>query len=265
MIEINQQFMVVTGANRGLGLETCRQLAGRGIRVMLTSRNAAQGRAAADRLRGQGLAVRHQPLDVIDPASVAALADTLRREGGRIDALVNNAGIALEGFDADVARRTLAVNCFGAMAVTDQLRPLLAPNGRIVMVSSAMGQTDGLPPALRDRLLDPALTRDDLVELLNRFVRDVEAGLHLERGWPANAYRISKVGLNAFTRILARELAGSAVRVNAVSPGWVRTAMGGPGATRTVEEGARGIAWAALMGPDGPTGGFFRDGQPIPW
>jgi NAD(P)-dependent dehydrogenase (short-subunit alcohol dehydrogenase family) len=265
MTKSSQQLAIVTGANRGLGLETCRQLSGRGLRVVLASRDAAQGRAAADRLRNQGLAVRHHPLDVTDPASVAALADTLRREGGRIDALVNNAGVALEGFDADVARRTLAVNCFGAMAVTGRLFPLLAPNGRIVMVSSAMGQTDGLPPALRDRFLDPALARDGLVELLNRFVRDVEAGRHLERGWPANAYRISKVGLNAFTRILARELAASAVRVNAVSPGWVRTAMGGPGATRTVEEGARGIAWAALVEPDGPTGGFFRDGQPISW
>lgn len=265
MVEVSQQLAVVTGANRGLGLETCRQLAQRGFQVVLASRDAAQGQAAAERLRSQGLAVRHHPLDVIDPVGVAALADALRREGGRIDALVNNAGVALEGFDADVARRTLAVNCFGAMAVTDRLLPLLAPHGRIVMVSSAMGQTDGLPPALRDRFLDPDLTRDGLVELLNGFVRDVEAGRRLERGWPANAYRISKVGLNAFTRILARELVASAVRVNAVSPGWVRTALGGPGATRTVEEGARGIVWAALVGPDGPTGGFFRDGQPIPW
>lgn len=265
MVEISQQLAVVTGGNRGLGLEICRQLAQHGIRVVLTSRVVAQGRAAADRLRSQGLVVRYYPLDVIDPASVAALAATLRREGGRIDALVNNAGVALEGFDADVARRTLAVNCFGVMAVTDQLLSLLSPHGRVVMVSSAMGQLDGLPTALRDRFLDPALTRDGLVDLLNRFVRDVEAGRHLERGWPVNAYRISKVGLNAFTRILTRELTGSAVRVNAVSPGWVRTAMGGPGATRTVEEGARGIVWAALLEPDGPTGGFFRDGLPLPW
>ena len=265
MVEVSQQLAVVTGANRGLGLETCRQLAQRGLQVILTSRAVAQGQAAVDQLRGQGLAVHHQPLDVTDPASAAALADSLRQEGRRIDALVNNAGIALEGFDADVARRTLAVNCFGVMTVVDHLRPWLAPHGRIVMVSSAMGQTDGLPPALQDRFLDPALTRDGLMDLLNCFVRDVEADRHLERGWPANAYRISKVGLNAFTRILARELTGLAVRVNAVSPGWVRTAMGGPGATRTVEEGARGIVWAALVGPDGPTGGFFRDGQPIPW
>ena len=265
MVEISQQVAVITGANRGLGLETCRQLAQRGLRVVLTSRDAAEGQAAANRLRGQGLAVRYHPLDVTDPASVAALADTLRREGGRIDALVNNAGVALEGFDADVARRTLAVNCFGVMSVTDRLLPLLAPHGRIVMVSSAMGQLDGLPTALRDQFLDPTLTRDGLMDLLNLFVRDVEAGRYLERGWPANAYRISKVGLNALTRILARELATSAMRINAVSPGWVRTAMGGPGATRTVEEGARGIVWAALVGLDGPTGGFFRDGQTIPW
>ncbi len=232
MIETSQQLAVVTGANRGLGLETCRQLARRGLQVVLTSRDTAEGQAATDRLRSQGLAMRYHPLDVIDPASVAALADTLRLEGRHIDALVNNAGVALEGFDAEVVRCTLAVNHFGAMAVTDQLLPLLAPHGRIVMVSSAMGQTEGLPPALRDQFLDPALTRDDLVDLLNHFIRDVEASRHLERGWPANAYRISKVRLNAFTRILARELAASAVRVNAVSPGWVRTAMGGPGATR---------------------------------
>ena len=113
MIETSQQLAVVTGANRGLGLETCRQLAGRGVRVVLTSRSAAQGRAAADRLQSQGLAVGYHPLDVTDPASVAALADTLRREGRCIDALVNNAGVALEGFDAEVVRRTLAVNYFG--------------------------------------------------------------------------------------------------------------------------------------------------------
>ena len=265
MVEVSQQLAVVTGANRGLGLETCRQLAQRGLQVILTSRDAAEGQAVVDPLRSQGLAVRHHPLDVTDPASAAALADTLRREGGRIEALVNNAGIALEGFDANAARRTLAVNCFGVMTVVDHLLPWLVPHGCIVMVSSAMGQTDGLPAALRDRFLDPALTRDGLVDLLNCFVRDVEADRHLERGWPANAYRISKVGLNAFTRILARELTGLAVRVNAVSPGWVRTAMGGPGATRTVEEGASGIVWAALLGNDGPTGGFFRDGLPIPW
>ena len=257
-------LMVVTGASRGLGLETCRQLAERGVEVLLTGRDSAGGRAA-DALRDRGLAVRDHPLDVADPASVAALAEHLRRDGRPLDALINNAGVALEGFNVEVAHRTLAVNTFGAVEVTDRLSPLLAPRGRIVMVSSGMGQLEGLPERLRERFLDPALTREGLTALLDEFVRDVTAGQHLERGWPANAYRVSKIGLNAYTRLLARELSGSTVRVDAVSPGWVRTAMGGPNAARTVEEGAEGIVWAALSGPDGPGGGFFRDGLPIPW
>jgi NAD(P)-dependent dehydrogenase (short-subunit alcohol dehydrogenase family) len=109
------------------------------------------------------------------------------------------------------------------------------------------------------------MTRDDLAKLLHRFVCDVEVDRHLERSWPANAYRISKVGLNAFTRLLARELAASAVRVNVVCPGWVRTDMAGRGVTHIVEEGPSGTVWAALMENNGPTGGFFRDGYPIPW
>lgn len=265
MPDSHSPFIVVTGANRGLGLETCRQLAERGVEILLTGRSADQCQAAADALRARGLAARDHPLDVADPASVAALAEYLRRDGRPLDALINNAGIALEGFDAEVARRTLAVNTFGAMGVTDRALPLLAPGGRIVMVSSGMGQLEGLPDALKARFLDPALTREGLTALLAGFIDDVAAGRHLDRGWPANAYRVSKIGLNAYTRLLARELTGSPVRANAVSPGWVRTAMGGPSAPRAVEEGARGIVWAALLGPDGPSGGFFRDGAPISW
>jgi NAD(P)-dependent dehydrogenase (short-subunit alcohol dehydrogenase family) len=118
---------------------------------------------------------------------------------------------------------------------------------------------------LQAEFLDPTLTRARLMDLLHRFVRDVEASQHLQHGWPRNAYRISKVGLNAFTRLLARELAPTAIRVNAVCPGWVRTDMGGRNAPRSVEEGARGIVWAALLGEEGPSGGFFRDGRPISW
>lgn len=265
MLELTQPIAVVTGANRGLGLETGRQLAQRGLHVVLTSRDPAQGQRAADPLRAQGLEVVSRPLEVTDRASVTSLAETLRQEFGQLDVLINNAGIALEGFNAEVARRTLAVNCFGVITVVDHLLPLLSPHGRIVMVSSGMGQVAGLTPALQTKFLDPAMTRARLVELMHTFVRDVEAGQHTQRGWPSNAYRISKAGLNAFTRLLARELAPTAIRVNAVCPGWVRTDMGGRGATRSVEEGASGIVWAALLGEDGPTGGFFRDQQPIPW
>ena len=179
--------------------------------------------------------------------------------------LINNVGIALEGFSADVARRTLAVNCFGVMTVVDHLLPVLSPHGRIVMVSSGMGQVAGLSPALQAEFLDPALTRAWLIDLLQTFVREVETGQYTQHGWPGNAYRISKIGLNAFTRLLARELAPTAIRVNAVCPGWVRTDMGGRNAPRSVEEGARSIVWAALLGEDGPSGRFFLDGRPIAW
>ncbi|MFO1429829.1 MAG: SDR family oxidoreductase [Candidatus Competibacteraceae bacterium] len=265
MTALTPPVAVITGGNRGLGLETGRQLAQRGLSVVLTSRDPVQGQRAADRLRAQGLTVISHPLEVTEPASVAALADTLRQEFGRIEVLINNAGIALEGFNAEVARRTLAVNCFGVITVVDHLLPLLSSHGRIVMVSSGMGQVAGLPPALQAEFLDPTLTRTRLVNLLQRFVRDVETGRYTQHGWPGNAYRISKVGLNAFTRLLAGELASTAIRVNAVCPGWVRTELGGRNAPRSVEEGARGIVWAALLGEDGPSGGFFRDGQPISW
>jgi len=265
MVENNPPCAVVTGANRGLGLETCRQLAQRGMRVVLTSRDATKGQRAADQLHAQGLEVVYRSLEVTDRASVASLAEILRQEFGPLEVLINNAGIALDGFDAEVARRTLAVNCLGVITVVDHLLPLLSPHGRIVMVSSGMGQVAGLTPELQAKFLDPAMTRERLMDLLHTFVRDVEAGQHTQRGWPSNAYRISKAGLNAFTRLLAREMAPTAIRINAVCPGWVRTDMGGRDATRSVEEGARGIVWAALLTEDGPTGGFFRDGRPIPW
>ena len=249
---------LVTGASRGLGLETVRQLAERGLAVILTSRTAT-GEAAARRL-----GARWEPLDVGDAGSVTALADRLACDGVRVDVLVNNAGISMKGFDDHVARGTLAVNFFGPLRVTEALLPRIPDGGNIVMVSSGMGELSVYPEPLQRRFLAPALTRPALVELMTSFVRDVEAGRHAEAGWPSSAYRVSKAGLNALTRILARELAGRRIRVNAVCPGWVRTDMGGPNAARSLEQGAASIVWAAAS-EDGPTGGFFRDGKPIPW
>jgi NAD(P)-dependent dehydrogenase (short-subunit alcohol dehydrogenase family) len=112
-------------------------------------------------------------------------------------------------------------------------------------------------------LLSPAMNRDGLVELMNSFVDDVKNGRHRQAGWPESAYRVSKPGLNALTRLLAAELAGRGIRVNAVCPGWVRTDMGGQHASRTVEDGAASFMSAALLGEDGPTSGFYRDGKVI--
>jgi NAD(P)-dependent dehydrogenase (short-subunit alcohol dehydrogenase family) len=265
MSEANRTALV-TGANRGLGLETCRQLAGHGFRVLLASRGEGEGRAAAARLAASdGARVEHRVLDVTDAASVAALAGQLSRDGTRLDVLVNNAGIALSGFDADIVRRTLAVNFFGALDVTDALLPSVRDGGSVVMVSSGMGELSVVAPALRQRLLDPGLGRDGLVEMMRSFPGDVERGSHAGAGWPSSAYRVSKVGMNALVRVLAPALALRRIRVNAVCPGWVRTDLGGPNASRGVEQGAASIVWVATLGEDGPTGGFFRDGRAIPW
>lgn len=259
------ELAVVTGANRGIGLATCRQLAARQMRVVLASRDPERGRRAAEQLAIEGLGVVALQLDVGSALSVEKFARQMAERYGRIDVLVNNAGVALDGFNADVARRTLVANFFGALHVTEALSPLIATGGRIVMVSSGVGQLDGFSDALRRKLESPHLDRGELATLMQSFVNDVRAGRHRERGWPSSAYKVSKAGLNALTRVFARELAGRGILVNAVCPGWVRSDMGGKSAARSVEEGASGIVWAATLRPDGPSGGFFRDGEPIPW
>jgi len=230
---------VVTGAYRGLGLETCRQLAERGYRVVLTARREVEGAAAAARLADRGLDVRFRALDITDAASVQRLRDNLRDELSRIDCLVNNAGIfpdpapgseasGIFQADLDTVRRGLETNTLGALRVCQALIPLMEGNGRVVNVSSGMGQLS-------------------------------------EMNGCCPGYRLSKTALNAVTRILADELLGTGVKVNAVCPGWVRTDMGGSDATLSVEEGARGIVWAATLPDDGPSGGFFRHGETIAW
>jgi NAD(P)-dependent dehydrogenase (short-subunit alcohol dehydrogenase family) len=234
------RIAVVTGGNRGMGLETCRQLAGRGARVVLTSRDPAKGAAAAGRLRDAGLDVHHHQLDVADDDSIRRLAEFVRSEFGRLDILVNNAGIvrgrdeprerAMRPFDASPAglRAVLATNLIGPFLLCQALIPLMRAGGRVVNVSSGMGQL-------------------------------------IDMGADFPAYRISKAGLNALTRILASELEGTGIKVNAACPGWVRTDMGGAGATRSVEEGVATAIWLATLPDDGPSGGLFRDKKPIPW
>jgi NAD(P)-dependent dehydrogenase (short-subunit alcohol dehydrogenase family) len=262
MATADHRTALVTGANRGLGLETAKELLGRGLRVILTSRGD-DGARLADELAAKGLRAEHRPLDVSDPESARALAESLERDAVALDVLVNNAGIALDGFNLEVARKTLDVNFFGALRVTDALLPLLTGGAAIVMVSSGMGELSAFSEPLRKRFLDPALSREALGALMQAFLRDVKERRHRETGFPSSAYRVSKAGLNALTRVLSRELSGRKIRVNAVCPGWVRTDMGGAGATRSIERGAASILWAtAAMGP---TGGFFRDGKPIDW
>jgi NAD(P)-dependent dehydrogenase (short-subunit alcohol dehydrogenase family) len=229
----NGRVALVSGGNRGIGLEICRQLAGRGIAVILGSRDEEGGKEAAENLPGN--VVAHQ-LDVTDDESVDRLASSVEEEFGRLDILVNNAGISNDdgrrGVDADLyrVREALETNLLGAWRLCGIAIPLMQRNdyGRIVNISTGLA-------ALED----------------------------MGGGWPG--YRVSKTALNALTRILASELRGSGILVNSVCPGWVQTEMGGSGAPRPVEEGADTPVWAATLPKGGPTGGFFRDRRPIPW
>jgi carbonyl reductase 1 len=222
------------------------------------SRDPAAGRAVADAIGGRASA-----LDVTSRASIDGLVDPLER----VDVLVNNAGIALDGFDAEVARRTIEVNFLGAMHLTDALLPKMAAGARIVMVSSGMGELSRFGDRVRRCFADPELTRDALVTFVDSFVLDVQGGMHEARGWPSSAYSVSKGALNALTQVLARELAGDPrrIRVNAACPGWVATRMGGRSAPHTPAEGADTAVWLATEAPDDLTGRFFRDRRVIPY
>jgi NAD(P)-dependent dehydrogenase (short-subunit alcohol dehydrogenase family) len=231
-----RRIAAITGANRGIGLEICRQLARKGAHVILTSRDEAKGRAACEGLAAEGLDISYHPLDVTDPTSVQRLADFVRREHGGLDILVNNAGIGIDDqaslLDADlgVIRSTLDTNLYGPLLLCQALVPHMKQRGygRVVNLSSGMGQLS-------------------------------------EMGSGSPAYRISKTALNALTRILAAELRGTNVLVNAMCPGWVRTDMGGPSAPRSVEQGADTAVWLATLPDTGPQGGYFRDREAIPW
>jgi len=261
---------VVTGANRGLGLETAKALAQRGYRVWLTGRDASSIARATASLQAQGLDVQSALLDVADPTTIREFSERMAAEP-EISALVNNAGVnnagaSLQGLDAKLAATTLDNNYRGAVRVTDALWSRLAPDARIVMVSSGMGELSSFSPELRLRLLATTLNRAQIEEIAEEFVSAVARGSHARAGFPSNAYSVSKALLNAFTRVLAQQLASSARRVNAVCPGWVKTRMGGDSAPRTVEQGASGIVWAAtLRESSAENGGFFRDAKAIAW
>jgi len=235
---MDKRIAVVTGGNRGIGLEIARQLARQpGIRVVLTAREEAKARAAAKKLRDEGLEVDSHPLDVTSEMSVKTFAGWLESACKRCDILVNNAGVMLDPRGSRVLdsklvtwRDTLETNLIGPLLLAQALVPLLKRNGygRIVNVSSGQGQLSDM-------------------------------------GVGTPAYRVSKTALNALTRTLAAELKGSGILVNSMCPGWVRTDMGGAGAPRTVEQGADTAVWLATLPDDGPSGGFFRDRRPIPW
>lgn len=254
---------LVTGANRGLGLETCIQLRERGFRVILTSRDEGKGIQASRKLDPEGKEVLYHPLDITDHGSISALASDLPHLASRLDFLINNAGIGSWGSDRRQAVRTVETNYFGSRNVTDAIVPFIANGGRVVMVSSGLGELSHLGRELRARFADSSLTRSKLDALVASYLSAVEAGEAKAAGWPSG-YSVSKVALNAHTRILNRELLSRKIRVNAVCPGWVRTDMGGHGAPRSIPVGARSIVLAATL-PGDAVSEFSRDGKKIAW
>lgn len=256
-----QRIGLVTGANRGIGFEICRQLAAKGISVILTSRQKASGEEAVRKLKTEGGKIFYHQLDVTDPKSIDNIYDWVKSEFGRLDILVNNAGIFLDKSSSepsgrsstsqagqipdsdldekinsllktplDRIRKTLETNTFGPIQMIQKFVPLMKTHGygRIVNLSSGMGQLSDM----------------------NGY-------------WPG--YRISKTALNSVTKIASCELEGTGVLVNSACPGWVKTDMGGEGAELSVSEGADTPVWLATLPEDGPTGGFFRERKRIEW
>lgn len=230
-----KKIALVTGANRGLGFETCKQLSQLGITVLLTSRDPTKGEVAAKQLIDKGLDVIFYQLDVSDRSNIKDIFTKIENQFGRLDILINNAAILYDkdqstmNADLELVNKALTTNLFGPWLLCQAFVPLMEKNGygRIVNVSSGA------------------------------------ASMHyMEGGIPA--YGISKVALNALTRKLASELGRKNVLVNSVDPGWVATDMGGHGG-RSIEDGCRGIVWAATLPNNGPSGGFFHDEEPELW
>lgn len=241
-----KKVALISGANKGIGFETARQLGKQGITVLVGARDFSKGEAAAAQLKKEGIEAQAIQFDVINPADIKSAVDKVEKQFGKLDILINNAGIMLEGIGGnnsstvseEILRKTFDTNFFSAISVTRAFLPLLKKSeaGRIVNVSSILG----------------SLT------------------LHATEGSPiyeakALAYDASKTALNAFTVHLAHELKGTKIKVNSAHPGWVKTDMGTDAAPMDVVDGAKTEVELATLGPDGPTGGYFHLGEAISW
>jgi NAD(P)-dependent dehydrogenase (short-subunit alcohol dehydrogenase family) len=236
--ENGQPVALVTGGNRGLGLEFARQLAQQDVIVVIGSRRTSEGKKAQQLLKDEGLNVVTLPLDVTDSQSIATAEQSIAEQFGKLDMLINNAGILPDAdseatpttVDPDTVLEIFKTNTLGPLRVCQAMIPLLkqSPAATIINVSSGLG----------------SLTE-------------------MEGGYPG--YRISKAALNAVTRILAAELSGTSVLVHSICPGWVQTDMGGPNATRTPKESVAGVLPLLLKPHPELNGLFLRDGKPIPW
>ncbi|KAM5280897.1 carbonyl reductase [NADPH] 1 [Ctenodactylus gundi] len=274
----SKRVALVTGANKGIGFATARELCRRfSGDVVLAARDEARGRAAVRQLQAEGLSPRFHQLDIDDLRSIRAVRDFLRREYGGLDVLVNNAGIAFKMADPTPfpiqAEVTMKTNFFGTRDVCTELLPLMRPQGRVVNVSSmiSLSALKQCSPELQQKFRSETITEEQLVGLMNKFVEDTKNGVHQKEGWPNTAYGVTKIGVTVLSRIQARQIneqrKGDKILLNACCPGWVRTDMAGPSATKSPEEGAETPVYLALLPPDaeGPHGEFVQEKQVKQW
>jgi NAD(P)-dependent dehydrogenase (short-subunit alcohol dehydrogenase family) len=232
----DSKLAIVTGANRGIGFETCRQLSRLGITTILTSREVTKGEKAVDSLLKDGGELLYHKLDVADAESVFQLKAYVEENFKRCDILVNNAGVFLDrgvsilDLPEVTLQNTLDINFKGALKMCQEFLPLMQESGygRIVNVSSSMGSISSM-------------------------------------GAGSAAYKLSKLMMNGMTRILAAEINQRDIKINTMAPGWVRSDMGGSNAPRSLSQGADTITWLATLPEDGPSGGFFEDRKPTAW
>ncbi|KAH1085835.1 hypothetical protein GYH30_017679 [Glycine max] len=291
MGETTERYAVVTGANKGIGLEIVRQLASAGIKVVLTARNEERGIQALQTLKDSGLShlVLFHQVDVADATSVASLADFIKSKFGKLDILVNNAGIlgaVIKDTDSftsfllkrgaapeedgtkaitqsyELAEECLQINYYGAKTTVESLLPLLqlSDSPRIVNVSSTMGQLERLPKGswAREVFSDAnIITEEKVDEILKKFLRDFQEGSLESNGWPRHlgAYIVSKAAMNAYTRILAKKYPSFCI--NSVCPGYVKTDITSNTGLLTVEEGAASPVRLALLPNGSPSGLFY--------
>ena len=244
MSKSDTKVALVTGANKGIGFEIARQLGQKKITVLAGARDPDRGTAAGERLQSEGLDAHFILVDVVRATSIEAAIGKIKDDFGRLDILVNNAGIQIDTqsgilqLDPIVFQNTLETNAFGPLLLAQAAVRLMEANqyGRIVNMASTLGSLA--------EIASPDSPYDAI---------------------PAPAYRLSKTLLNGITVLLAKELRGANILVNSVCPGWVRTDMGGEEAPLSPAQGADTAVWLATLPDDGPTGGFFRERQPIPW
>ena len=243
---MDNRVALITGANKGIGFETARQLGQEGVTVLVGARDAKKGEAAAETLRREKIEAHALTIDVSDEASIREAVKQVESDYGRLDILVNNAGVMVDDEkkkpseqSLETWRKTFETNLFGLIVTTQAFLPLLRKSeaGRIVNLSSILGSIT----------------------------------FHAKPGSPIydsksyTSYNVSKSAVNAYTVQLAYELKDTKIKVNAAHPGWVKTEMGGEGATMELDDGAKTSVALATLGPDGPNGAYIHMGESLPW